>query len=89
MKRVRLKIKKIEDNTSAIAEIVIHLAPGVSPDKSIDALYAFTDCEVSISPNLSVIDNDVPRFLGVSEILRISTENTLRLLEARTRNQER
>jgi topoisomerase IV subunit A len=77
----KIKVKKIEDNTSAIAEIVIHLAPGVSPDKTIDALYAFTDCEVSISPNLSVIDNDVPRFLGVSEILRISTENTLRLLK--------
>jgi topoisomerase IV subunit A len=77
----KIKIKKIEDNTSAIAEIVIHLAPGVSPDKTIDALYAFTDCEVSISPNLSVIDNDVPRFLGVSEILRISTENTVQLLK--------
>jgi topoisomerase IV subunit A len=77
----KIKVKKIEDNTSAIAEIVIHLAPGVSPDKTIDALYAFTDCEVSISPNLSVIDNDVPRFLGVSEILRISTENTVRLLK--------
>jgi topoisomerase-4 subunit A len=77
----KIKIKKIEDNTSAIAEIVIHLAPGVSPDKTIDALYAFTDCEVSISPNASVIDNEVPRFLGVSELLRISTDNTLQLLQ--------
>lgn len=77
----KIKVKKIEDNTSAIAEIVVHLAPGVSPDKTIDALYAFTDCEVSISPNASVIDNDVPRFLGVSEMLRISTDNTVRLLK--------
>ena len=77
----KIKIKKIEDNTSAIAEIVIHLAAGVSPDKTIDALYAFTDCEVSISPNASIIDNDVPRFLGVSEMLKISTDNTLHLLK--------
>jgi topoisomerase IV subunit A len=77
----KIKVKKIEDNTSAIAEIVVHLVPGISPDKTIDALYAFTDCEVSISPNASVIDNDVPRFLGVSEILRISTTNTVHLLK--------
>lgn len=77
----KIKIKKIEDNTSAIAEIVIHLATGVSPDKTIDALYAFTDCEVSISPNASIIDNDVPRFLGVSEMLKISADNTLHLLK--------
>jgi len=77
----KIKVKKIEDNTSAIAEIVIHLAPGVSPDKSIDALYAFTDCEISISPNASVIDKDVPRFLGVAEQLKISTDNTLALLK--------
>ena len=61
----KIKIKKIEDNTSSEAEIIIHLAPGVSPDKTIDALYAFTDCEVSISPNSSIIDADTPRFLGV------------------------
>ena len=77
----KIKIKKIEDNTAAEAEIIIHLAPGVSPDKTIDALYAFTDCEVSISPNASVIDGDRPRFIGVSEILRINTDNTVRLLQ--------
>jgi topoisomerase-4 subunit A len=77
----KIKVKKIEDNTSAIAEIVIHLAPGVSPDKSIDALYAFTDCEVSISPNASVIDGEMPRFLGVSQLLKISTDNTVKLLQ--------
>lgn len=76
----KIKIKKIEDNTAAIAEIIIHLAPGVSPDKTIDALYAFTDCEVSISPNASVIDGDKPRFIGVSEILKINTKNTVDLL---------
>lgn len=77
----KIKLKKIEDNTAAEAEIVIHLAPGVSPDKTIDALYAFTDCEVSISPNASVIDGDSPRFMGVSEILRTNTDNTLALLK--------
>lgn len=77
----KIKIKKIEDNTSHSAEIIIHLAPGVSPDKTLDALYAFTDCEVSISPNSSVIDGDSPRFLGVSEILRINTDNTVELLK--------
>jgi topoisomerase-4 subunit A len=77
----KIKIKKIEDNTSSQAEIIIHLAPGVSPDKTIDALYAFTDCEVSISPNSSIIDADTPRFLGVSEILKINTDHTVRLLK--------
>ena len=77
----KIKIKKIEDNTSSEAEILVHLAPGVSPDKTIDALYAFTDCEVSISPNSSIIDGDVPRFLGVSEILKINTDNTMQLLK--------
>jgi topoisomerase-4 subunit A len=62
-------------------EIIIHLAPGVSPDKSLDALYAFTDCEVSISPNASIIDGEKPRFIGVSEILRINTDNTVQLLK--------
>ncbi|HNS43570.1 MAG TPA: DNA gyrase subunit A, partial [Taishania sp.] len=76
----KIKIKKIEDNTAANVEIIIHLAPGVSPDKTIDALYAFTDCEVSISPNASVIDGDKPRFIGVSEILTINTNNTVDLL---------
>jgi topoisomerase-4 subunit A len=77
----KIKIKKIEDNTSSEAEIIIHLAPGVSPDKTIDALYAFTDCEVSISPNSSIIDVDTPRFLGVSEILKINTDHTVSLLK--------
>jgi topoisomerase IV subunit A len=77
----KIKIKKIEDNTSSEAEIIIHLAPGVSPDKTLDALYAFTDCEVSISPNASIIDTDKPRFIGVSEILRINTDNTVQLLK--------
>lgn len=77
----KIKLKKIEDNTAAEAEIVIHLAPGVSPDRTIDALYAFTDCEVSISPNASVIDKDRPRFLGVTEMLKIVTNNTVELLK--------
>lgn len=77
----KIKVKKIEDNTAASAEITIHLAPGVSPDKTLDALYAFTDCEVSISPNASIIDGDKPRFIGVSEILRINTDNTVLLLK--------
>jgi topoisomerase-4 subunit A len=77
----KIKIKKIEDNTAEFAEIMIHLAPGVSPDKTIDALYAFTDCEISISPNTSVIDGDSPRFMGVSEILRSNTDNTVDLLK--------
>jgi topoisomerase-4 subunit A len=77
----KIKIKKIEDNTSATAEIIIHLTSGVSPDKTIDALYAFTDCEVSISPNSSIIDNEKPVFIGVTEILKNSTDNTLALLK--------
>jgi topoisomerase-4 subunit A len=77
----QIKLRKIEDNTSADAEIIIHLAPGVSPDKSIDALYAFTDCEVSISPNSTIIVGDKPQFLGVTEILKFNTDNTVRLLK--------
>ncbi|MCW5897854.1 MAG: DNA gyrase/topoisomerase IV subunit A [Flavobacteriales bacterium] len=83
----KIKVRHIEDNTAEHAEIVIHLAAGVSPDTSIDALYAFTDCEVSIAPNAVVIEaagnglQERPRFVGVKELLRISTENTLRLLE--------
>ncbi|MCR9173743.1 MAG: DNA gyrase/topoisomerase IV subunit A [bacterium] len=77
----KIKIKKIEDNTAATAEVIIHLASGVSPDKTLDALYAFTDCEVSISPNASVIDGDKPRFMGVSEILKANTDNTVELLK--------
>ncbi len=77
----KIKVKKIEDNTSAEVEIMIHLAPGVSPDKTIDALYAFTDCEVSYSPNSSIIDKDRPRFMGVSEILKANTDSTVYLLK--------
>ena len=77
----KIKIKKIEDNTAEFVEILIHLAPNVSPDKTIDALYAFTDCEVSISPNIAVIEDDKPRFVGVNEMLRLSTERTKSLLK--------
>ncbi|MCC6689963.1 MAG: DNA gyrase/topoisomerase IV subunit A, partial [Bacteroidia bacterium] len=71
----------VEDNTSENVEVLIHLAADVSPDKTIDALYAFTDCEVSISPNACIIENDKPRFLSVNEILKISTQQTLELLK--------
>ena len=77
----KIKIKKIDDNTSARVEIVIHLIPGVSPDKTIDALYALTDCEYSISPNTCVITGNKPSFIGVSDILRHSADNTLLLLK--------
>jgi len=76
----KIKIKKIDDNTSQNVEILIQLVPGVSPDTTMDALYAFTDCEVSISPNTCVISDGKPSFMGVSEILRISTASTLGLL---------
>ncbi|MEQ8624514.1 MAG: DNA gyrase/topoisomerase IV subunit A [Vicingaceae bacterium] len=77
----KIKIKKIEDNTAENVEINIHLPTNVSPDKTIDALYAFTDCEVSISPNSCVIEDDKPKFLGVNEILRHNTERTKDLLK--------
>jgi topoisomerase-4 subunit A len=76
----KIKIRKIEDNTAENVEIILHLHPGISPDKTIDALYAFTNCEVSISPNACIIENDKPRFVGVNEMLRLSTEKTLDLL---------
>lgn len=76
----KIKIKKIDDNTAEHVEILIHLSPDISPDKTIDALYAFTDCEVSISPNSCVIFDNKPRFLGAKEILRISVEHTKYLL---------
>ena len=76
----KIKIRKVDDNTSANVEILIHLAPGVSSDKTIDALYAFTDCEVSISPNCCVIDDNKPHFLNVSYVLKKSADNTLELL---------
>jgi topoisomerase-4 subunit A len=78
--KAKIKIKKIEDNTSSEAEIIVHLAPGVSPDKTIDALYAFTDCEVSVSPNSSIIDGERPRFMGITEILKVNTDHTVKLL---------
>ncbi|MCF6333008.1 MAG: DNA gyrase/topoisomerase IV subunit A [Draconibacterium sp.] len=79
--RGKIKIKKIDDNTAEHVEILIHLAPGVSSDKTIDALYAFTDCEMSLSPNSVIIENDKPIFIGVKEILRRSTDSTLQLLK--------
>ncbi|MBP1675736.1 MAG: topoisomerase subunit [Bacteroidetes bacterium] len=78
----KIKIRKVDDNTSANVEILVHLQPGVSSDKTIDALYAFTDCEISISPNCCVIHDQKPRFVGVSELLRISVNHTKDLLQA-------
>ncbi len=77
----KIKIKKIEDNTSDKVEINIHLNNDVSPDKTIDALYAFTDCEIPISPNACVIVGDKPEFLSVSEVLRRNTDHTVSLLQ--------
>lgn len=77
----KIKIKKIEDNTAASVEIIIHLPSGISPDKTIDALYAFTDCESSISPLGSVIIDNKPHFIGVSEMLILSTDHTVTLLK--------
>ena len=77
----KIKIKKIEDNTSDQVEINIYLTNDISPDKTIDALYAFTDCEVSISPNACIIVGDKPMFLSVSEILQMNTDNTVSLLK--------
>lgn len=76
----KIKIKKVVDNTAAEVEIQVQLPPGVSPDVTIDALYAFTDCEISISPNTCVIIDGKPRFVTVEEILRLSTANTKELL---------
>jgi topoisomerase-4 subunit A len=76
----KIKIKKVIDNTAKEVEIQVQLAPGTSPDVTIDALYAFTDCEVSISPNACVIIADKPHFVGVSEILKVCTRQTLELL---------
>ncbi|HET8854854.1 MAG TPA: DNA gyrase/topoisomerase IV subunit A [Salinimicrobium sp.] len=78
----KIKIKKIEDNTSGEVEILVHLPGNISPDKTIDALYAFTNCEISISPLSCIIIDNKPAFLGVSEILRRSTDHTLSLLKA-------
>ena len=76
----KIKVRKVEDMTSANVEILVHLTPGASSDKTIDALYACTDCEVSISPNCCVIDERKPQFLAVSDVLRRSVDNTLELL---------
>ena len=76
----KIKIKKVTDHTAAEVEIIIELAAGISPDITIDALYAFTDCEVSISPNACVISGDKPVFLTVTELLKVATENTKALL---------
>lgn len=77
----KIKIKKIDDNTAENVEIIIQLSPGISPDLTIDALYAFTDCEISISPNSCVIEDDRPRFVGIKEMLRHSADHTLSLLK--------
>lgn len=77
----KIKIKKIEDNTAAEVEILIHLFPGVSPDKTIDALFAFTACETSVAPLGCVIENHKPLFIGVSDMLKISTHRTVDLLK--------
>ena len=77
----KIKIRKVDDNTSEHAEILVYLTPGTSSDKAIDALYAFTDCEISISPNCCVIDGQKPHFLTVSDVLRKSADNTLSLLQ--------
>ncbi|MBR9913705.1 MAG: DNA gyrase/topoisomerase IV subunit A [Algicola sp.] len=78
----KIKIKKIEDNTAADVEILVHLPSGISPDKTIDALYAFTNCETSISPLGCVIEDNKPLFVGVTEMLRRSTDNTVELLKS-------
>jgi len=76
----KIKVRRVDDMTSAQVEIQVHLAPGVSSDKTIDALYAFSDCEISISPNCCVIKDDKPQFLTVSDVLRYSTDHTKELL---------
>jgi len=80
----KIKIRKIDDNTAANVEILVHLLPGTSSDKTIDALYAFTDCEVSVSPNSCIIEDDKPHFMPISEILRRSVGKTLDLLKLET-----
>ena len=76
----KIKIRKVDDNTAANVEILVHLTPGTSSDKAIDALYAFTDCEISISPNCCIIDDKKPKFLSVSDVLRRSVDQTRELL---------
>ena len=76
----KIKARKVDDNTAAQVEIQIHLAPGVSSDKTLDALYAFSDCEINISPNCCVIEDKKPKFLAISDVLRHSTDSTMGLL---------
>ena len=78
----KIKIKNIEDNTAQEVEIIIHLIKGVSPNVTIDALYAFTNCEISISPNCCIVINNKPKFISVSELLKISTNETISLLKS-------
>ncbi len=82
MEKSKIKIRKVEDHTSDQARIIVQLLPGTSSDKTIDALYAFSDCEISVSPNCCVIDGQHPRFLGVSDVLRHSADRTLAILKA-------
>ncbi|MFN7592994.1 MAG: DNA gyrase subunit A, partial [Bacteroidota bacterium] len=77
----KIKVRKVEDNTAKNVEIVVHLAAGVSTDITIDALYAFTDCEISISPNCCVIVDKKPQFIGVTDLLKVNTDNTQALLK--------
>ena len=77
----KIKIKKVEDNTAENVEIIVHLVPGISPDKTIDALYAFTDCEISISPNACVIQGERPLFTSVNHILETCTDQTREILK--------
>ncbi len=77
----KIKIKKVTDHTAAKVEVIVELAPGISPDITIDALFAFTDCEVSISPNACVIVDNKPIFIGATELLKIATDNTRELLK--------
>ena len=76
----KIKAKKVDDNTAAEVEIQVHLGPGISSDKTLDALYAFSDCEVNISPNCCVIEHNKPCFLTVSDVLRYSVDSTMGLL---------
>ncbi len=84
----KIKIQKVEDNTAEHVDIAVHLTPGISPDRAIDALYAFTDCEVSISPNCCVIQNGKPRFISVNELLKTSTDRTVLLLKTELEMQQ-
>jgi topoisomerase-4 subunit A len=77
----KIKVKQVVDNTARDVEILVHLQSGISPEVAIDALYAFTDCEISISPNACVIVDDKPQFMKVNEILKYNTEQTVKLLK--------